>query len=652
ISCVALTEDEFNVKTTDIRVEKKLIINSSLPLFLRPFDKLDASFVVLDNTEKDGEVKAGISSKQIKFKSQSEYLKTANNKALALFSGETSFEDSAVFLLSAEKDEFNDYVSVSIPIVNHNLYEHSSLFASSEKNVKEMINISKDIVKEKSSLTLSLNSTIIGGMELPLEYLKDYKYLCLEQKLSRAFPYIIGEEVINLYNLSSIKKDKLRKYVSNLLKDVSKCQASNGGFKYYEDDLYESEYLSLYAMYVLHYASKAGYSISDDIVYSGLEYLDRLIGNDFNSIWSYSERAKYSLRAMAVYVMSLYGRNDYKDVLDEVYEKRDKLYLPEKARLLEVLSSYFMTREYNQLLSEIKSNARIESSYAYFDDGVYDWCFFSSDLKSTAVVLTSLLRTDKKYENAEFVMNMFNTRLKKSMWLNTHTTALVLEAITEYYRIYEKETPLFTAYLNLNGKSVVSKKFTGRKDQSWSYLIDGESMKDSMNTLEVQKSGKGRMYYTLRMKYARNKVEKELFNGFEVKREYLTIDNKKTEKFKKGEIYQVKITIKTNKWRSFVVLEDNLPAGFEVIKREFVTEFANLAHYNRKKAWWGEFYHEEFYRDRIVANSIYLYEGTHDYTYFVKANVSGEFNAPPANVFEMYTPEVFGYTSSEVITIE
>ncbi|MGE3062916.1 MAG: MG2 domain-containing protein [bacterium] len=653
ISCVVMTEDEFNVKSSEIRVEKKIIINQSLPLFLRPFDKVDAAFVVLDNTETEGDIVVGINSEQMKFSSkQSSKQKPINNKTLALFNGETMFEDSAVFVMSAEKAGFSDYVMVSIPVINHNLYEHSSVFSSSEESVKEHINISNDIVKEKSSITVSLNSTIIGGMELPLEYLKDYRYLCLEQKLSRAFPFIIGEEVINLYNLSSIKKDKLRKYVSNLLKDVSKCQSGNGGFKYYEDDQYESEYLSLYAMYVLHYASKAGYNIDSEILNRGLEYIELLVDNNFNNIWSYSENAKHSLRTMAVYIMMLYGKNEYRDIVSEVYEKRDRLYLPEKARLLEVLSAYSMTREYNQLLLEIKSNAKIESAYAYFDDGVYDWWFFSSDLKSTAVVLTTLMRTEKKYEYAEYVMNLFNTRLKKGMWINTHTTALVLEAITEYYRIYEKETPLFTAYLNLNEKSLAVKKFSGRKDQKYSYEIEGSAMKDSMNILELKKNGKGRMYYTLRMKYARNKVEHELFNGFEVKREYLDLKGDSVKAFKKGEVYQVKITIKTNKWRSFVVLEDNLPAGFEVIKKEFVTEFANLAHYSGKRWWWGEFYHEEFYRDRIVANSIYLYEGTHDYTYFVKANVSGEFNAPPANVFEMYTPEVFGYTSSNIIKIE
>jgi hypothetical protein len=653
INCVVLSEDEFNVKEQNIRVEKKIIINQSLPQFLRPFDKINASFVVLDNTGKEGDVKVQINSKQMKFTENNvKTLSTKNNKALALFKGEALFEDSCTFMLSAEKDSFSDYMLVTIPVINHNLYEHSAVFSSSEDDVKEHINISKDIVKEKSSITVSLNSTIIGGMQIPLEFLKDYRYLCLEQKLSRAFPYIIGEEVINLYNLSDIKKDKLRKYVSVLLRDVSDCQASNGGFKYYEDDQYESEYLSLYAMYVLYYAKKGGYNISQDMLDNGLDYIERLIDNNFNEIWSYSEGAKYSLRAYAVYLMMLYGNKNYKDIVEEVYEKRDKIYLAEKARFLQVLSEYSMTREYNQLLGEIKSNARVESAYAYFDDGIYDWWFFASDLKSTAVVLTTLMRTEKKYEYAEYVMNLFNQRLKKGMWVNTHTTALVLEAITEYYKIYEKETPLFTAYLKVNEKSLTSKKFSGRKDQMFSYTVDGKNLKDSMNLLEVKKDGKGRMYYTLRMKYARNKIENALFNGFEVKREYLDLNGKVVTKFKKGEVYQVKITIKTNKWRSFVVLEDNLPAGFETIKREFVTEFVNLAHYNYKRWWWGEFYHEEFYRDRVVANSIYLYEGTHDYSYFVKANVSGEFNVPPVNVFEMYTPEVFGYTASEILTIE
>jgi len=104
--------------------------------------------------------------------------------------------------------------------------------------------------------------------------------------------------------------------------------------------------------------------------------------------------------------------------------------------------------------------------------------------------------------------------------------------------------------------------------------------------------------------------------------------------FKKGEFYKVKIKIKSDKDRNFVLLEDNLPSGFEIVKKEFVTEFINLSGFNYKSLWWGDFYNEEFYKDRVITTSIYFTEGEHVYTYFVKAINSGEFYLPPANVFE------------------
>ncbi|PIP12889.1 MAG: hypothetical protein COX48_05890, partial [bacterium (Candidatus Stahlbacteria) CG23_combo_of_CG06-09_8_20_14_all_34_7] len=88
INCVVLSEDEFNVKEQKIRVEKKIIINQSLPQFLRPFDKIDASFSVLDNTGIEGEVNVKMNSKEMKFAVKNEaILETKNNKALALFRG-------------------------------------------------------------------------------------------------------------------------------------------------------------------------------------------------------------------------------------------------------------------------------------------------------------------------------------------------------------------------------------------------------------------------------------------------------------------------------------------------------------------------------------------------------------------------------------
>ncbi|MEO0288270.1 MAG: MG2 domain-containing protein [candidate division WOR-3 bacterium] len=653
IVCVAFDEEKFNIKEKSIRVEKEIIVNPSFPLFLRPFDNLNFSFVILDNSNKKGDIKTTIFSKEIEFLETNKKLNSSDQKISVNFKGKVLFEDSARIYIKVEKDSITDGMVLNLPIINHNLYEYSSIFSSSDSSeVIEYFNVSKGINKSKSFIKINLNSTLIGGLILPLDYLKDYPYLCLEQKLSRIFPLIIGEDIINLYNLSELKGTTLRKFVSSVLKDLENFQSENGGFKYFESDVYENEYLSVYTMYVIYHATVKGYKINDRTKEKGLNYLESLLEENHNSLWGYSLNAKYSLEAFSLYVLSLYGRSNHYQKIKEIFSNRDKLYLAEKARLVETLKKYSLKDEQKTLLSEIKSNAKFESDYLFFEEKFSDWWFFNSNLKATAAILTSILKTEGDYEYAQLVVNYLLKNLQNGFWLNTHTTSHVLEALNEYYRVYEKEQTDFKILLKFNDKTFYKKNFKGRKDNGSTYLLEGKNFKDGVNVLKLEKKGKGRVYYTLKYRYTKTGIEKGLFNGFTIEREYLNINDEPVKSFKKGEFYKIKLKITTDKPRTFVVLEDNIPAGFEIVKKEFLTEFLNLAGFNFKSSWWGDFYHEEFYRDKVITSSIYLYEGEHVFTYFVKAIVSGRFDVPPASVFEMYDPEIFGHTDSKIIEIE
>ena len=44
--------------------------------------------------------------------------------------------------------------------------------------------------------------------------------------------------------------------------------------------------------------------------------------------------------------------------------------------------------------------------------------------------------------------------------------------------------------------------------------------------------------------------------------------------------------------------------------------------------------------------------GTHDFSYLVRATTAGKFTAAPLRAEEMYTPEVFGRTASDVVEVK
>lgn len=651
ITVISYSKDKFGKSERTFNVTKKLLIRSGLPNFLRPFDKFKAVFQISDNTMKEGSITSGINAKACFHTGDSMLpVKPVDNKALAEFDMEAGVADSAEFIMYALKKDYSDYMRISIPVIDKYLYEHSAVFGSSDDSVRQYMDLNMAQLKDYSSLNISLYPSQIAQTDLPLRYLEAYPYECLEQKVSRIFPYLVGEKIINTYKMGKLQGKALRKYVNAVIGQIGKFQDSNGGFKYYEDSRYTSEYLSLYVMYAAHIAKKSGYTIDKEILNKGLNYIKRIAESDFAEIWSYSKYAKYSMRCFALYVLSLYNDVSYAENVSEAYKMREYLYYSEKGRLLELLDIYHMTAEADTLYAEILSDIRVETGYAYFDDNMNDWWLFQSELKNTAVILSSILRTGREFPFAEKTVRFFSLRAKKGMWLNTHTTALVLEALHEYFLKYESEKPDFTAHARNDGKDIAVCKFRNYSDPVYNKTIKLSEM--SSEALDLITEGTGRLYYVLTMKYASKGIVKPLFNGFEVERVITDMNGNKVKEFKKGEVYKITVKVKTDKSRVFVVIDDAIPAGFDIVKTGFRTEFINDKSDKYYNYWWGGFSHDEFYRDRAVAAAVYLSEGSHDYSYYVRAICAGNFSYPPVNVFEMYTPEVFGHTGSSRIIIK
>ena len=67
--------------------------------------------------------------------------------------------------------------------------------------------------------------------------------------------------------------------------------------------------------------------------------------------------------------------------------------------------------------------------------------------------------------------------------------------------------------------------------------------------------------------------------------------------------------------------------------------------------YWTYWAHSEVRDDRVAVFATYLGRGTYEYNYLMRASVSGEFRALPAQAWEMYFPEVFGRSTGALFTV-
>ena len=106
--------------------------------------------------------------------------------------------------------------------------------------------------------------------------------------------------------------------------------------------------------------------------------------------------------------------------------------------------------------------------------------------------------------------------------------------------------------------------------------------------------------------------------------------------------------------RVHVALADPLPAGLEILNPELAVT-ANPPEEpdrNRDRRWWGSWYQHQNLRDeRAEAFTSYLWAGVYEYSYMARATTPGTFVAPPAKAEEMYAPETFGRSGTEMVVI-
>jgi hypothetical protein len=148
---------------------------------------------------------------------------------------------------------------------------------------------------------------------------------------------------------------------------------------------------------------------------------------------------------------------------------------------------------------------------------------------------------------------------------------------------------------------------------------------------------------------------------------------------KAGDLVRVRLRITTAEQRSFVAVEDPLPAGLELVDLSLRTSVLTASSPvagetpvgTRDAFWWGDeedpmtawssgrwdagfwtpFEHRALRDDRVTWAATTLFPGRFTITYLARATTPGRFVRPPAFAEEMYDPSVFGRTEGSVFTV-
>lgn len=313
----------------------------------------------------------------------------------------------------------------------------------------------------------------------------------------------------------------------------------------------------------------------------------------------------------------------------------------------------------NALIQEFLNKIKVTPSLAHFeeeDDVGMAW-IYSSNTRTTAMILQTLIEVGQDHPLLPAVARWLVEKRKAGHWHSTQENFYVFYALNDFLGKQESVAPDFKAEFSLAKRVLLKEVFKSATQTAGAASDLSEFKPGRALPLKIDKQGPGILYYGARLTYApRQKLEPK-DEGLAVYKTILSLEGKPLEFVKAGSLVVVTLQIVVPKESLFVVVDDPLPAGFEAVNPEFLTESEEM---QRKLEaldkeispyWWEGFTHVEMHDNRVLLFADSLGAGIHTHRYIARALTPGQFVMPGTKAEEMYAPEVFGRSAEQAVKI-
>ena len=691
--------DRFGLGDANFKVNRPTEIRPVMPNQVMEGDNFDAGFSVMNRTDKPRTIEVSVQAEG--------NLDSANTPAmkktveLAPYKRTTIFmplkagtipltrdiaSGDIAFTVSAGDTLDHDGLQAHVPVHKRRSLEVAANYGTTTKDsISEPIQFPKEMLPDVGSVSVIASPTVIGNVSGAFTYMRDYPYICWEQKLSK------GVMAAHYKNLKSYLPDTLTWKGSDTLPQetldqAASFQAPNGGMTYFKaQDQYVDPYLSTYTALAFNWLRKDGYNVPEQVETRLQTYLSNLLKND-NVPDFYSEGMTSTVRAVALAALAERGKADLADL--ERYEPHvKKMSLFGKSYFLQAALAIKGGEKYAPEVAKMILASSNETGGKFVFNETWDDSYtriLASPIRENCAVLDAFTAYGEKAGGDKLVGDVpfklvraiTQDRKNRDHWENTQENMFCMNAMIDFARVYEKDKPSMTVTAAMDSEKFGEASFNDVRDPAAKLerpVKTGDAGRSTPVTIERQ--GTGRLYYATRLAYALPiELTKPANAGIEVHREYSVERGGKWElletpaQVKRGELVRVDLYLSVPAARNFVVLDDAVPGGLEPVNRDLATssevdarkgdfKAANNSFWFKFSDWidfgvsrWS-FYHQEIRHDSVRFYSDYLPAGNYHLSYAAQAIATGSFNALPAMAQEMYDPDVYGKTEGLTLKV-
>lgn len=488
---------------------------------------------------------------------------------------------------------------------------------------------------------LSLSGTPPWDPAAQWQALADYPYACLEQTLSRAWPYLLttADERAAWSKPAEDKKAASEADVQRaLLQRLQRLQLPSGGFGLWDGRSDEEQWLTAYAADYLLARKEAGDAVPEAMLNQALNRLQSyLTDSQYGERWSSApEHSRLAYQAYSAYVLARVGKAPLA-TLRLIWEQQADHARSGLPLLHLSLALSAMGDEQNAAKALSRALAT-ERGDDYLGD-------YGSPLRDEALELSLLRQHKLAAERWPALSAKVADTLAHRQWLSTQERlALLRLARVDPAVDWQARVTSSLGSGSLSGSAPLQ-----------------QGAPEALAASTVTNEGKGSLYVQRTLVGYPEQAPARISKGMSVTRSWFNSDGQPFDpaKVKVGDLVVVRLNVSSESAVPDALLVEMVPAGFELenpaLGNSIKLEELSI---EGKPAWqseWNDYLkHQEFRDDRYTA-ALDLSEGSNQQlVYLMRAVTPGRYQVPPTQVEDMYRPELraVGEDIHEVIISE
>lgn len=663
--------DQFGLAESNITARLPLQVRPSAPRFLNFGDIFELPVVVQNQSDDDLLVNLAIEATNLTLTDGQGRQVTvpANNRIEVRFPAAADQAGTARFRVAAVSVDpagLADAATISLPVYTPATAEAFATYGVVDDGgvVRQPVLAPAEVWPQFGGLEINTSSTALQALTDAVLYVNNYRYHSSDGYASRILAVSALRDVLDAFDAEGLPApDVLNRRVASDIASLVALQNGDGGFGIWKPSEESWPYHSAHAAHALVEARASGYHVSDTAINTSLDYLSR-VGRHIPD--TYSQRARTTLRAYALHIRDLAGDTDTAEaeaLWAEVSGDGEALTLEAMAWLWGSITDAQISAEIERRFTNRAIETAGAATFAtdYGDDA---YLLLHSERRTDGVILDALIAQRPDSDLIAKVVAGLLGGQTRGRWKNMQENTFILLALNNYFDTFEAIDPDFVARVWLGDLYAAEHEYVGRAtDRNETVVPMSELIAQGDADLVVSQDGNdGRLYYRLGLRYAPSDLDLEpLDRGFIVTRSYeaiddpddVTLDAEGVWHIRAGAVVTVRITMVAPSRRTHVALLDPLPAGLEPLNPALVSTPDILPTLRdgealRFRTWFG---HQSLRDDRAEAFTSRLRAGIYEYSYVVSATTPGTFVTPPTRAEEIFAPETFGRSGTDIVVI-